>query len=124
MTEGKQRIVPGSSAVILKQEIGAVEIDRFGKEKALNKFTTQVTEPRNLLSIFRSFRDDCELEGVSQSHYQAHDFNFVFIGFHPVHKGSINFQDIERKSTQAAQGRMPRTEIIDADPHPKAPQLA
>ena len=62
------------------------------------------------------FRNHLQPEALCQLRNQAHYLLALIVGFHFGYKDSINLQAVDGESRQAAQRRVPGSEIVDAEP--------
>src|SRR5690606_1067737 len=86
---------------------------RSADQKALRAVAFQIHEALELLARLDAFCDDVELQAVRQLDDASHDAGGSRIPCHAMDERAIDLELIERQTTQVAQRRISRAEIVD-----------
>src|SRR4029077_14879060 len=75
-----------------------------------------------LLSCFNTLRDDAQLEALGHADHRGHNRGILASGTDLADKRLIDFEGIERKSSQITQAGIARAEIVHGHLYPNLSQ--
>ena len=86
---------------------------------ALPLVAMQVQKASVLLGCFHAFGNDPFPQTLAHADHGADDIGIVRVGDHPVDKRLIDFERVDRKSTQVAQAGIAGAKVINRELHPQ-----